>query len=511
MKFSALIEVLTTANMVSDIQISQDTDIDDLNLMDQEYRDFNDRTVYFINTDQIGPGTQFPMNLLYFGEIPKSREKYLLNAARITAPSIATVFRYVKIHLDAVPQAQAQYTNIVSELMSGVNLNDILTEAFTYTGNLFVAIDMSGKILANSSPFYVDYPLWMNSVQQGYCDEILMDYIASRRRNLHAPKGPHPFNLYCRKINMHILVARIIYENETLGYFFALNRKAKFDNQTQRLLPLFAQKAREGILRLNTANRSNSILQANILMDALSGATPAETSLRTKVSGLKFGQYMRVLVICSTYDRAPDFYSQILFPELEQILPDQIIFPYQASLACLMNTDIHGTIPNDLRQKLSDFSQKHHMLIGVSNVFSHISQFAEFTEQARTALSFFNRIKNPTPFFFYLDYGLYILLDRIHDKRLLEQCCHPALKFLTRYDEKKGTELFDTLRVYTECGFSKTRTAQVMFIHRNTINYRIQQIEELCSIELSDETLLFPLQLSFKLDSYYKKRFIGYN
>lgn len=509
MKFSELIALLTAADMASDVQISQDCDLEDLNLMDREYRDFNDRTVYFIDADQIGPGTQFPNCLLYYGALPEGREKDLINSARITAASSAAVFRYVKVHLDAAPQAYAQYANIVSRLMSGTDLNTVLTEAFTYTGNLFVAIDMSGKILANSTPFYVDYPLWMNSVQQGYCDEILMDYIASRRRTLHAPKGPNPFSLYCNHIDMHILVARIIHENETLGYFFALNRKPGFDNQTKKMLPLFAQRAKASILRLKSGSSRGPIIQTNILMDALSGATPAETTQRSKISGLKFGKYMRVFTICTAYTRAPDFYSQILFPELLNLLPNRPLFPYQSSLVGLLDTDENGTLPPDLSEILTEFAQKHHLIIGISNIFSNISRFAEYAEQARRALSFYDRVSTSSPFFFYLDYGLYIVLDRIHDEKLLAQCCHPALERLSQYDSKKGTELFETLRVYTECGFSKTRTAQVLFIHRNTINYRIQQIEQLCGIDLSSENLLFTLQLSFKLNSYRQSRLIG--
>lgn len=509
MKFSELAELLIAANMVSDIRVSQDCDIDDMNLMDREFRDFNDRTVYFIDTNQIGPGTQLPANLLYFGSLSEKQEKHLANSARITAPSIAAAFRYVKKHLDAVPQAQAQYANIVSSLMAGMDLNFVLTEAFTYTGNLFAAIDLSGKILANSTPFYVDYGLWMSSVQQGYCDEVLMDYIDSCRRNLDIPKGPHPFSLYCPHINMYILVCRILHEGETLGYFFALNREPHFDNQTQKLLPLFAQRAKECVVRWRNINNRNIILQTNILMDALSGATSAETGLRSKISGLKCAQNMRVLIIRSTYNRSPDFYTQVLFPELEKVLPEQVIFPYQTSLVCLLNSDPNGAPPNGLTESLTNFSQKHNVIIGVSNVFSQISQFAEFAEQARVALSFFNRVHNASPFFLYLDYGLYIMLDRIQDEKLLRECCHPALRQLTHYDEKNRTTLFDTLRVYVECSFSKTKTAQAMFLHRNTINYRVQQIEELCEIDLSDKDLLFTLQMSFKLDAYCKKRFIS--
>ena len=70
-------------------------------------------------------------------------------------------------------------------------------------------------------------------------------------------------------------------------------------------------------------------------------------------------------------------------------------------------------------------------------------------------------------------------------------------------------ELYETLRAYTEAGFNKARAAQMIFIHRNTINYRIRQIEQLCNIDLSNEKLLFTLQLSFRLYSYRENHLIG--
>ena len=130
-------------------------------------------------------------------------------------------------------------------------------------------------------------------------------------------------------------------------------------------------------------------------------ATPAETTLRSKISGLKFGKYMRVFTICTAYTRAPDFYSQVLFPELASQLPNRPLFPYQFSLVGLLDTDENGTIPSDLSEILTAFAQKHHLIIGVSNIFSNISRFAEYAEQARRAPSFFDRFSRPSPFFFY--------------------------------------------------------------------------------------------------------------
>ncbi|MCI8909761.1 MAG: hypothetical protein HFG09_03690 [Oscillibacter sp.] len=418
----------------------------------------------------------------------------------------------MKLQLSTVPEAQTEYANIVSKLFSGVSLDDVLSDTFSYTGNLFVGIDLSGKILAYSSPFYIDYPVWMDSIKQGYCSEILMDYIQARRRHIHVPKGQPIPELYCKKSKMHILVTRICNNNTTLGYFFALNRKPSFDNYTRKVLPLFAQRAKENILRLinmNEADDYRSIIQTNILLDAANGASPLETQLRTKFSGLKFQKSMRVLAIRTPYSNKPDFYTQVLVPELRNALREQPCFPWHSSIVCLVGSGNGASSEEHQREELSALAAQYNLQIGISNVFTDISRFSDYFEQAQTALTFANRVTSETPFFYYLDYVLYILLDRVSNDKLLASGCHPALEQLRIYDEKKGMELFETLRAYTEAGFNKARAAQMIFIHRNTINYRIRQIEQLCNIDLSNEKLLFTLQLSFRLYSYRENHLIG--
>lgn len=99
------------------------------------------------------------------------------------------------------------------------------------------------------------------------------------------------------------------------------------------------------------------------------------------------------------------------------------------------------------------------------------------------------------------------MLDRMEDKPLLEQCRHPVLASLETYDAGKNTELYETLKIYTKTGFSKNHTAELMFMHRNTVNYRIQQIENMFSVDFSDPSLLFKLQYSFYIDAFLKNRY----
>ncbi len=66
---------------------------------------------------------------------------------------------------------------------------------------------------------------------------------------------------------------------------------------------------------------------------------------------------------------------------------------------------------------------------------------------------------------------------------------------LLRHDWEKGSELVNTLETYIECNFSRTRTAEKLHLHRNSLNYRLQKIEELLGKDI-DQIDSFPLMMA---------------
>ena len=63
---------------------------------------------------------------------------------------------------------------------------------------------------------------------------------------------------------------------------------------------------------------------------------------------------------------------------------------------------------------------------------------------------------------------------------------HPAVKYLKKYDKKNKTNYLETLREYLNCALNTTEAVDRLFIHRNTLYYRLKKIEELCEIDLTD-------------------------
>ena len=96
---------------------------------------------------------------------------------------------------------------------------------------------------------------------------------------------------------------------------------------------------------------------------------------------------------------------------------------------------------------------------------------------------------------FFEDMGLYRLLYLVEDGQLLSDLSDRPLRPLLESDSLHGTEYMETLRVFLRHGGSIKAMAQEMFIHRNTILYRMSRIRELlgCSLETPRERMEYAI------------------
>ena len=73
---------------------------------------------------------------------------------------------------------------------------------------------------------------------------------------------------------------------------------------------------------------------------------------------------------------------------------------------------------------------------------------------------------------------------------------HPALGALRRYDSAHGTALEATLRCFLLQERNLVRTATALYIHRNSLVYRMRKIRELTGVNLNEERTRLHLLLS---------------
>ena len=95
------------------------------------------------------------------------------------------------------------------------------------------------------------------------------------------------------------------------------------------------------------------------------------------------------------------------------------------------------------------------------------------------------------------------LLKSVSGNQIQELCLY-TLKELAYPGDEMTEELKKTLRTYLDCRCSVSKTAEMMFLHSNTIKYRIKKCEEILNIDFENPNDCFSLQVGLMLSDYRK-------
>lgn len=97
----------------------------------------------------------------------------------------------------------------------------------------------------------------------------------------------------------------------------------------------------------------------------------------------------------------------------------------------------------------------------------------------------------------YAALGIYRLIMGIKDDSELEGYYLSTVGPLLDHDASSGDELAETLETYLRYGGSVSATADELYVHRNTVSYRIRKIESMLCRDLSNLTVREELDFAF--------------
>ncbi len=487
-----------------DVTIKSDCEFFDISILAPGQKAIRTGTLYFVDAQTVTSDTAIPLCLLYYNEFPKERIEELVNSAQMDEREFASIFQILKNALEVDTTSQDIFPHILYMFLRGTDLNKILTEMTELTDDLYAIIDSTGKLIAKNDNFYVNYPVWMKSIEQGYCVDSLMDYIEEERKKNNYSLSTLPFTLFCNHLRMHIFCNRIVHGNFLMGYIFVISKSGVFSAAQQQIMPLLANAVRDIITKHNNGRWGDykAMLLNNVLSDILTSSKDENIERRLNFAKISFPKTMRIMAIHQLYYKDETFFKSRLLTEVTRIFGECQATVNEDNLIVLVGTNEHGDIDESQLEELKTYAAGHKFLVGISNSFSQSGEIYSYYDQAMRTLHFGKQLATKEHIFFFRDYVYYALLDQVNDSKLFTYARHPVLDRLLEFDREKNSNLYQTLRVYVRTGFNKIKTSELMFLHRNTVGYRIQQIEDLCGIDLSNMDLLFPLQMSYLIDSY---------
>jgi purine catabolism regulator len=116
--------------------------------------------------------------------------------------------------------------------------------------------------------------------------------------------------------------------------------------------------------------------------------------------------------------------------------------------------------------------------------------------QAGQALEMARRLREHRPLYF-PDLSVYRLLLQLEHHPELASFKAEILGPLTAHEG--GEDLIRTLEAYFDCNGNLTQAAEALFIHRNTLTYRLERIAEITGLQLDETETRLAVQLALRI------------
>ena len=142
---------------------------------------------------------------------------------------------------------------------------------------------------------------------------------------------------------------------------------------------------------------------------------------------------------------------------------------------------------------------------GVGNSAAYLDEVKRSRNEASAAIKAASTTNMKGQVFFYKDQGIYTLISHVDDTRILDEYVEAQLGKLLRYDEINTGSLCETLENYIANNCNAKRTAEAMFVHRNTLNYRLKKISEILNCDFENLNKCLALKLAFLIMKYRNK------
>lgn len=119
--------------------------------------------------------------------------------------------------------------------------------------------------------------------------------------------------------------------------------------------------------------------------------------------------------------------------------------------------------------------------------------------QALSIQNFMEHKKDSSNMLSYANMGIYKFLMGVEDKEILEEYYSKTVLPLVEYDRKNNSDLAVVLWSYLQHDGSVKDTADDLFVHRNTVNYKLNRAAEILDLNLSSLDTRLQLTLGFMI------------
>lgn len=266
-----------------------------------------------------------------------------------------------------------------------------------------------------------------------------------------------------------------------------------FVMQGEKLSPITLQYLQETakllsiLMQRNSVNNTNKATYFTHLLSSMIQGTPALAASyedRFMVFNYHLKKYKRIAVIQIKNNIPTSTSVYDLCETLKPLFPNSVYVVLDEYIVFLFSENHISDIKKS--SMLNEFLKQHLLKVGVSATFENESDAKDYYDSAKAALQLGQRLDKNLFIYLYDEYKTVDIISEISHKRNLHLLCFKPLIKLIEEDNTGENSLVKTLFIYINSQFSIKKTCDELFIHRNTLYYRLEKIKEIMGCDFMD-------------------------
>jgi DNA-binding PucR family transcriptional regulator len=395
---------------------------------------------------------------------------------------------------------------LYESIAAGGALSDLLELSYPIMRNPILVDDSSYQTLAFSGRYAADEfsdAEYAFQFKNGYhSSEYVSHMLGSSLAPQSADLSPKPVILSFDFLAHRTLYSAVKADGEVVAFFSMIELETPFTDGLADICEIFTRILPTALSKWRRAPSSG---QKHFKNDLFLGI------LTGRVTD---GKTMRAILEQARLTEGAHFIAYIMIseerPAPEPFLLSRIVELFSAHLGgCHAVLDgrnivlvVRNTANEDAKERImkinNEFFKAFDPVTGFSIEFGDLEEMAFYYSQAKAAATFGPLASPGLNAFHYSQIIGYDLLDRLSGDAERNAICHPAIRILLKHDAEKDGKLIPTLRAVIECAGDTAMAAKKLFLHRNSVYYRINQITRLTGVDLQDEEIREHLHISLR-------------
>ena len=299
-------------------------------------------------------------------------------------------------------------------------------------------------------------------------------------------RSEKPIKIHIKELGFDQLVCAID-TRKNLGHIVinAVNRP--FNETDYELLTMLKEGIYQQMRKEEFINDNNGYPYEYFLKDLLDEkiATPKRYLKQLDYVNTTFSDSLYCLVVETA--KSPGTLNVFLIRNrFESLFPDTKTLMYNGEIIVLFCLAKNQELTEKDYDRIQKLCREYDLFAGISNHFSELSALSGYYRQALRAIEIGSSLSQNPGLFVYRDYYMHHITNIFLQKESAQTYCHPIMEALLKSDQENETDLADTLYAYLVCERNISAASDYLYIHRNTMTYRLRKIDSLVKINYED-------------------------